>query len=85
MNIQQALYEYVQSTFFKENVPKDFDGNYDLVENGCLDSLGMIGLINHLEQVYQVEFDDQDFVPENFSSVNALVSFLERKRAVNVS
>lgn len=85
MNIQQALHEYVQSTFFKENVPKDFDGNYDLVENGFLDSLGMIDLINHLEQVYQVEFDDQDFVPENFSSVNALVSFLERKRAVNAS
>jgi acyl carrier protein len=82
MTIQQALYDYIQSIYFKDSVPKDFDENYDLVENGILDSLGIIGLMNYLEQQYKIEFGDQDFVPENFSSINALVSFVERNCAV---
>lgn len=85
MNIKQALYDYVQSAYFKDGLPKDFDEGYDLVENGILDSLGMIGLMNYLEQQYQIEFSDRDVVPENFSSVNALASFVECKRAISAA
>lgn len=79
-DLQTTLRQYVTDQFFGGNLPSDFDDNYDLVDTGILDSLAMISLITYLENEYQIEFDDQDFLPENFNSINAIHEFLCRKR-----
>ncbi len=53
------------------------------MEQGILDSVGVLELVGYLEQTFGVQVDDTDLVPANLDSVDALVAFVERKRALS--
>jgi acyl carrier protein len=56
------------------------DHDLDLAD-GVIDSLGIVELIVFLEDKYAIKVDDDDLTPENFKSVNTIVTFVESKRA----
>lgn len=53
----------------------------DLLEAQIIDSLGIVQLISFLEGRYGIRVDDDDLAPENFSSVDSIVMFVEQKGA----
>ena len=55
--------------------------NESLLEAGVIDSMAMVDLIAHLENTYSITVDEDDMVPENFDSVDAIVSYVTAKRA----
>ncbi len=79
MNLQQELREYILNQYFKGQAPDGFDDDYNLIDDGIMDSLAIINTVTHLEKQYQIEFGDNDIVPEHFSSVNALAEFVQQK------
>ena len=46
---------------------------------GVIDSTGVLELVTHLEQAYEIRVDGTEMIPENLDSVNAVAAFLERK------
>ena len=48
----------------------------DLFENGILDSLGMARFLPEIEKVYNIEFDLDDIVPENFVTIRNILVLL---------
>lgn len=81
MNLRQELSEHIIKQYLKGQIPEGFDDDYNLIDDGILDSLAIISLVDYLEKQYQIEFGDNDIVPEHFSSVNALAEFVSQKRA----
>ena len=69
--------------FIKDNFV--FDDKRQLKEDetllgaGIVDSTGVLEIIAFLENTYQVRFDDQDLVAENFDSVSRIVRFMSKK------
>lgn len=59
---------------------KVIDDNTNLLEEGILDSISMMSIIEFLEELAQVEIYDDDFNIENFESINSIVLFVEKKR-----
>jgi acyl carrier protein len=55
------------------------DPDEDLLVRGIIDSLGIIRLTVSLEKTFDIKIADEDLVPENFQSLNALVKFVEQK------
>jgi acyl carrier protein len=51
-----------------------------LLDRGVLDSLGLLRVLAFLEKEYQVTVKDEDVVPENFESVDAIAAFIARVR-----
>ncbi len=51
-----------------------------LVEDGVLDSFDIISLVSVLEEKYGIEIDGLDIVPENFQSIGAVVSLVEKSK-----
>lgn len=51
------------------------------LNQGIVDSTGVLELVAHVEQVYKVKVKDDELVPENLDSINALAAFLSRKQA----
>ena len=45
-----------------------------------LESLAIEELISHLEELFDIEFEDEELVAENFMSLDVLASLVERKR-----
>ena len=58
-----------------------FTDETPLLDDGAIDSLGMIELIAFLEETFDVEMDDDDFMPENLETLNALSQMVLAKVA----
>ena len=52
------------------------------LEEGLIDSTGVLELVAHLEQTFAITIEDDELVPENLDSIRHVVSFVERKRSV---
>lgn len=51
-------------------------------ETGLLDSMGLLFLIEFLNEKYSVEVNDEELNPKNFESINTIVSFVNDKLSV---
>lgn len=56
----------------------DFTESNDFIEDGMLDSFDIVSLVSELEEKFGITIDGEDIVPENFSSVEAISSLVER-------
>jgi len=52
-----------------------------LLESGTIDSVGVMRLVAFLEKTYAITVDDDDLMPENFDTIGAIASFIERRQA----
>lgn len=56
-------------------------GNEDsLLEAGIIDSLGIVKILTFLNDKFDVNVDDQDVIPENFETINAISSYIDKKK-----
>ena len=53
--------------------------NDRLLEGGILDSLGVLDLVNFVEQEFAIQISDDELVPENFQTIDSLVAFVQTK------
>ena len=53
-----------------------------IFETGLLDSMGLLFLIEFLKDNYNLEVNDEELNPENFESINSIVSFIDVKLKV---
>ena len=57
----------------------DFSSSDRLVDEGLLDSLTVVQIIGELSMEYDIDFAFEDLIPENFNSLDCIVSLVERK------
>lgn len=56
----------------------DFAKSQDFITDGFLDSFDIVSLSNMLEEKYGISIDGLDIVPENYSSVDAIVALVKK-------
>jgi acyl carrier protein len=61
-------------------VPQDAD---TLVEEGIIDSTGILELIEFLESRFGIEVSEAETVPENLGSISSLTRYVMSKRSVH--
>lgn len=83
MNIAEDIYDYIITNLFQGDKPAGFDHDYNLINDGAMDSLAIINLISYLESIHHVEFEDMDITPENFCSVSAIINFVNYRTQKN--
>ena len=53
----------------------------NFIEEGMLDSFDMVNLVSSLDATYGISIDGVDILPENFSTVDAIVALLVKNGA----
>jgi acyl carrier protein len=51
------------------------------LEEGIIDSTGVLELVTFLEENFKIQVDDEELIPENLDSINNVAAYLEQKRA----
>jgi acyl carrier protein len=80
--IRAELTEFIVANFLFGDVaraPRDDD---TLVEEGIIDSTGILELIEFLETRFGIEVSEAETVPENLGSVSSLTKFVTGKQSV---
>jgi len=60
----------------------DADGLQDdtsFLDEGIVDSTGIIELVAYVEKSFGIEVEDDDIVPENFDSIANIAKYLNQK------
>lgn len=76
----QPVHADVRS-FLEQELGRNLDGVTDrasLLEAGVLDSLGVIQLVSFIEQRFHMVVSEDDMMPDNFDSIEAIVAFVDR-------
>jgi acyl carrier protein len=81
VNVSQALEEFIIRDLMVADGDVSLSADASLIESGIVDSLGILRLVAFIEENFSVVVDDIDVVPENFDTINAMNSLVERKRA----
>jgi acyl carrier protein len=85
MQIRAELTEFIVRNFLFgdiSRVPRDDDS---LVEEGIIDSTGILELVEFLESRFGVEVSESETVPKNLGSIGNLTEFVISKRSVRES
>lgn len=56
----------------------DFMVDADLVDDGILDSLTIVGVISAISMEFGVILPYEEIIPENFNSVDAMATMIEK-------
>lgn len=59
----------------------DFTEEVNFIEEGMLDSFDVVTLVSDLDTTFGISIDGVDIVPENFSSVDAIINLLKKNGA----
>jgi acyl carrier protein len=63
--------------FSGNNYPYPDDASF--LDQGIVDSMNVLELVNFIEEKYHVQVDDREIVPDNFDSVSNLAAYVRRK------
>ena len=84
MDIETQIRNYVaQNLLFRDN-GFGYADDASFLQEGIVDSVGVLELVLFVEQTFGVDVDDQDITPDNFDSVSKLANYIRRKSAVAV-
>ncbi len=55
----------------------------DLLNNSIVDSLGILNIVNFIEEEFGTTFYDEEFLPQNFQTISYLSNFVKAKQDGN--
>ncbi len=78
---RHVIREFIESELLSRKSIDHFYDSTSLIESGIVDSLGIQSLVAFLEKEFSIEVSDLDLLPDNFESVNAIISYIKGKSA----
>ena len=79
MSIKSSIRTYVLDNFLFTDDESALEDVASFLEEGIVDSTGVLELVMFVEETFNVAVDDEEIIPENFDSVLGLVQYIESK------
>ena len=81
MSIEKKIRKFVLTNYLFTEDDTVLLNHASFMENGILDSTGILELIMFLHDEFGVDVHDEEMIPQNLDSVKAVVAFVELKTA----
>ncbi len=59
----------------------DFEGSDKLIDDSILESLDIVAIVGEFNEEFDIEISVEDLTPENFNSVDAMVTLIKNAQA----
>ena len=80
MSHSATIRRFLIEEFLPDVPEQDLDQDLDLIENGVIDSLGLLKVIAWIEDQFGISVEVDEMVPENFSSIERISALVGRTR-----
>ena len=84
-DILNRVRTFIEENFLFRSDVSDLADADSLLENGVMDSTGILELVGFLETEFTLQMSDAEIVPENLDSIAAIAAFVERKSATAIA
>jgi acyl carrier protein len=84
-SIETDLRRYIVDKLLFGRTDTVVNGDTSFLESGLIDSTGVLELVAFLEEQFHIKVEDEDLIPANLDSIDALTRFVERKSVVSVN
>jgi len=78
-SLDQEIRDFVRENFLFGDESETLEDDTSFLEQGFIDSTGVLELVTFLEQRFGIEIADDELVPENLDSIRRVVAFVESK------
>jgi acyl carrier protein len=78
-DIKQEIRDFITENLVYSENGIAYADDASLLENGVLDSFGVMEVIAFVEEGYDVNVEDREIVPDNFDSVESIAAYVTRK------
>jgi acyl carrier protein len=79
MNTKEQIRQYLAQNFLFSDNGFQLGDDVSFLEEGIVDSTGVLELVMFVEDTFNVEVPDEEIIPDNFDSVNNLAVYIEGK------
>lgn len=81
MTVKDQIKQYLAENFMFSDDGYQLSDSASFLEEGVVDSTGVLELVMFVEETFDVTVEDEEIVPENFDSVAQLAEYIHRKTA----
>jgi acyl carrier protein len=78
---EEEIRSFITENFMIGQNPAELKNDTSFLDNGIIDSLGVLELVSFIEDRFGVEVKDEELVPENLDSIKNLLSYIAGKQA----
>ena len=79
--LEEQIRQYVADNFLFSDDGYPLSDDASFLEEGIVDSTGVLELVMFVEETFNVTVEDDEIVPENLDSVAQLAAYIRRKVA----
>ena len=79
MDIKREFRTFVIGNFYVSD-PQTLADDASLLDQGIIDSTGVLEVVTFLEQKFGIQVEDQEMLPENLDSIEHVAAYVARKR-----
>jgi acyl carrier protein len=78
-DISGALRRFIGENFMFQDEVESLADDASFLENGVIDSTGVLELVCFLETTFGIQVADEEMLPENLDSIRAVSAYVARK------
>jgi acyl carrier protein len=75
--IMDDIIDYLKSNSFMDN-DSSLKDNDSLTQNGIIDSIGLLELMDYICEKYSIEIPEDMLTPENFDSLQGITNMINK-------
>jgi len=79
--LKAQIRSFVLSNFYVADPAQAADGR-SLLEQGIIDSTGVLEIISFVESTFGILVEDEEMVPQNLDSIDGIARFVRSKQAL---
>jgi acyl carrier protein len=84
MNTQEAIKQYLTNELSSDHKSLNLSVDDNLLLGGLVDSLGIMRLVNFIEQSFKIRVPPEDVTIEHFRSIRVIAEYIESRVATVV-
>ena len=77
--LDQQIRQFIIDNFLFGEASNGLKATDSFLENGIIDSTGVLELVSFLEETFGIEVADEELIPENLDSISNVVQYLQKK------
>ena len=85
MNTQETLKQYLTKELLSDQTNANLTVDDSLLVGGLVDSLGIMRLINFIEENFNIRVPPEDVTIEHFRSIRVIAEFIESRATTPVA